>query len=275
MKKFLTGSLVLYNNRPNDFVPAIESFLGSEPHGKLVVMDHSPEALQHSIFLHPRVVLVHRPDNPGFGTGHNRAYEHVRETSEFHLLLNPDVRFGPEVLPALARCLTTEKVITAAMPRIVYPDGQMQSLCKLLPTPVDLILRRFIPLKMVREAINSRYELRGLPQDRRFDVPSLSGCMLLMRSSDFEAVGGFDQRYFMYMEDVDLVRRLGDRGRTIYDPNIQVEHGYAKGSYRSWRLLYYHMSSAISYFNKWGWCFDTTRRQRNRTVLNAIRAARR
>lgn len=238
-------------------------------------MDHSPKALEHPILLDPRLILVHRPDNPGFGTGHNRAYEYVRDISEFHLLLNPDVRFGTEVLPALVNCFALDKTITAAMPRIVYPDGQLQSLCKLLPTPIDLILRRFIPIKMVREAINCRYELRDLPQDRRSDVPSLSGCMLLMRSSDFVAVGGFDQRYFMYMEDVDLVRRLGDLGRTIYEPKIQVEHGYAKGSYRSRRLLAHHMTSAIRYFNKWGWCFDTTRRQRNSSVLKTFKALRR
>lgn len=273
MKNYLTGSLVLYNSAPSDYVPAIESFLESAPEGRLVVMDHSPVALQHSVFLNTRVILVHRPDNPGFGTGHNRAYEEVREISKFHLLLNPDVRFGPEVLPALVNCLTFDKGISAVMPRIIYPDGQIQSLCKLLPTPVDLIFRRFIPIKAIRERINRRYELRVLPQDRRFDAPSLSGCMLLMRSVDFEAVGGFDQRYFMYMEDVDLVRRLGDCGRTIFEPSIEVVHRYAKGSYRSRRLLLHHIVSAIRYFNKWGWCFDTTRQQRNRSALSVIHAA--
>jgi GT2 family glycosyltransferase len=272
MKNHLTGSLVLYNNSPNDYVSAIVSFLDSAPDGRLVVMDHSPIALQHPVLLHPRVTLVHRPDNPGFGTGHNRAYDKVRAISEFHVLLNPDVRFGPEVLPALVSCFASEQSVSAVMPRILYPDGQIQSLCKLLPTPVDLIFRRFIPSKAIRATINHRYELQGLPQDRRFEVPSLSGCMLLMRSSDFEAIGGFDQRYFMYMEDVDLVRRLGEHGRTIYEPRIEVMHGYAKGSYRNRQLLIHHMVSAIRYFNKWGWFFDTTRRQRNRAVLCAIKA---
>jgi len=270
MKNRLTGSLVLYKTSASDYVSVIESFFGSAPEGVLVVMDHSPEALQHAVFNIPRVILVHRPDNPGFGTGHNRAYAMVKDVSEFHVLLNPDVQFGSEVLPALVGVLNSEKDVSAAMPRIIYPDGQIQSLCKLLPTPLDLIFRRFIPSKYIRDAINRRYELQGMPQDQRFDIPSLSGCMLIMRSSAFEAVKGFDEQYFMYMEDVDLVRRLADYGRTIYEPSVEVIHRYAKGSYRSKKLLAHHIFSAIRYFNKWGWFFDAVRRQRNGAVLSAI-----
>jgi GT2 family glycosyltransferase len=118
--------------------------------------------------------------------------------------------------------------------------------------------------------INRRYELRDLPQKTTVDVPSLSGCFLLMRSDVFRRIKGFDERYFMYLEDVDLVRRIGDIARTVFDPHVTVTHAYGKGSYRSFKLLSYHTKSAITYFFKWGWFFDQARRTRNKIVLEKL-----
>jgi GT2 family glycosyltransferase len=109
-----------------------------------------------------------------------------------------------------------------------------------------------------------------LPQDRPSFVPTLSGCFLIVRTNLFLRIGGFDERFFMYMEDIDLVRRIGDEAETIYLPSVQVIHAYAKGSYRSWRLLGYHLVSAIQYFNKWGWFIDSDRRMKNYNALKNI-----
>jgi len=158
----------------------------------------------------------------------------------------------------------------AAMPQIRYPDGSLQRLCKLLPTPSDLLVRRFLPIRSLQERLNSRYELHSLPQDRASEVPTLSGCFLAMRSADLLAIDGFDERFFMYMEDVDLVRRLSRRGAVRYRPDIHVVHEYAKGSYRSRKLLGYHLKSAILYFNKWGWFIDSYRRRINAACLDRL-----
>ena len=72
--------------------------------------------------------------------------------------------------------------IGALMPRVNYPDGSLQRVCKLLPTPIDLIFRRFIPIKSIRNRINNRYELHDLPQDKLVDVPTISGCFMILRS---------------------------------------------------------------------------------------------
>jgi len=66
-------------------------------------------------------------------------------------------------------------------------------------------------------------------------------------------LGGFDERYFMYMEDVDLVRRCASLGKVKYLPKMTVVHEFSKGSYHNPKLLRYHVCSAIMYFNKWGW----------------------
>lgn len=271
----MSASLVLFHNPPELFGSAITDYLAADPQGTLVVVDNSSQPLQSEWFAHPRVHYLYSGANLGFGAGHNRAIREVGTTSDIHLLINPDVRFGPEVLPYLIGSFESDPAIGAAMPRITYADGTLQQLCKLLPTPRDLFFRRFLPLPAMQAQLNRRYELHGLPQNRIVDVPTLSGCFLAVRTELLRELKGFDERFFMYMEDVDLVRRIGDFARTVYAPGATVVHGYAKGSYASRRLLNYHVTSARRYFDKWGWWFDPVRRARNRQALALLPAGRR
>ncbi|WP_377157437.1 glycosyltransferase [Roseateles sp. UC29_93] len=267
----LTASLVLYNNARSLFEKAIASYLAGTDDGVLHVVDNSPEPLQSTWFQHARLRYLHTGRNLGFGAGHNVAIRQLSDEGA-HLLLNPDIEFDADVLPALLTVLEGSPRTSALMPRVLYPDGEPQHLCKLLPSPVDLFARRFLPSRALREQLSRGYELRDLPLDRQSVVPSLSGCMLMIRTRDLLAINGFDERYFMYMEDVDLVRRLGDRGETRFVPEVHVTHAYAKGSYRNRRLLGYHIASAIKYFNKWGWTLDRTRRDRNRAAKRQLSA---
>jgi hypothetical protein len=73
----------------------------------------------------------------------------------------------------------------------------------------------------------------------------------------------------MYMEDVDLSRRIGRLARTVFYPAVSITHAYQKGSYKNSRLLSHHIRSALKYFNKWGWLFDADRRAVNRAALQA------
>ena len=269
----LSSSLVLYNNDPVEFGEAISSYLdGSD--GTLTVIDNSPVPLVHPLFADDRVEYVFAGENLGFGRGHNRALAMIGDRSDVHLLLNPDVAFGTEVLPALIDFLHAHPGAGMVMPSVRYRDGSLQRLCKLLPTPVDLFLRRFVPIAALRYWINRRYELHDLPQSKPAAIPSLSGCFLLVRTEALTAIGGFDERFFMYMEDVDLVRRIGDRWTTMYEPCVSVMHGYAKASYSDRRLRAAHIRSALLYFAKWGFVIDRTRRVRNRATLRRLRQQR-
>lgn len=267
----LSASLVLYRNPVEIYGRAIESFLCSSDDAILFVVDNSPVPLHSEYWDHPRVKYIFSNGNVGFGAGHNRAIRELAGQSKFHLLMNPDVEFRADVLPLLVDRMVRNENVGAVMPRILFPDGSEQRLCKLLPTPADLLLRRFTPGERLRTKINKRYELWNLGHDKPFDVPNLSGCFLLIRTEVLQKVGGFDERYFMYMEDVDLVRRIGNMGRTVFEPEVFVTHHYGKGSYRNKTLLLYHINSAIAYFNKWGWFFDPVRRMRNRATLESIK----
>lgn len=266
----ISGSLVLYESNRCDFELVIASFLSASKDGDLYVIDNSPYPSFSHLFANPRVKYKHLGANIGFGCAHNQAINVCCANSDLHLIVNPDIQFGEEVLTHMSQYFISDSNLVAAMPKVKYPNGDLQHLCKLLPTPVNLIIRRFIPISKIRNAINSRYELHGLSQDCAVEVPTLSGCFLLVRSNELMAIGGFDPRYFMYLEDVDLVRRLASRGTIKYLPTISVVHAYAKGSYSNIRLLSHHIFSAIKYFNKWGWIYDSKRRASNLKILTLL-----
>ena len=80
----------------------------------------------------------------------------------------------------------------------------------------------------------------------------------------------FDDRFFMYFEDFDLIRRLHWVGKTVFLPDAEIVHDHAAESYKSRKMLAAHIQSAIRYFNKWGWLFDRERRAWNRQILESI-----
>jgi hypothetical protein len=102
------------------------------------------------------------------------------------------------------------------------------------------------------------------------EIPWLSGCFLLARTSQLEKIGGFDERFFMYMEDIDLSRRSLRHFKNIFYPHVTIQHFYEKGSYKSRKLTIIHLISAIRYFNKWGWFFDRQREIINQDALKKL-----
>ena len=267
----ISGSLVLYKNKYEIFEAAILSFLQSCD-GILCVVDNSPEPLQSYLFTNERVVYIHSYKNIGFGAAHNLAFDKVSYFSDFHLILNPDIFFEKEVIPILYQVMRRFSDIGVIMPRVNYANGELQRVCKLMPTPLDLLVRRFSPSKRLSYFFNKRYELFNLPQTDLIDVPMISGCFMFVRTEIFKYLKGFDEQFFMYLEDFDLIRRIGDISRVVYYPLISIKHAYAKGSYNNYLLLIHHIKSAFLYFNKWGWFFDNTRKYRNINFLNKLKA---
>jgi GT2 family glycosyltransferase len=265
----VTGSIVLYNNDCLQYSLAINSFLQG-CNGSLYVIDNSPVPIDDELFRIPRIIYKWTGKNIGFGAAHNIAIKLIEEKSDVHIFLNPDIFFGVDVIGAIAEYMRINVNVGAAMPKILYKSGEVQRVAKLLPTPVNLIFRRFIPENNFTKKINNHYELHTLADDKVTVVPSLSGCFLACRTSLLQKLNGFDERFFMYLEDIDLVRRIGDASDTIYFPHVSVFHGYQKGSYKSGKLLLHHISSAIQYFNKWGWYFDDTRKIRNEKITRTI-----
>jgi GT2 family glycosyltransferase len=157
--------------------------------------------------------------------------------------------------------MNQEQNVGLLMPKVLYPNGETQYLCKQIPTPFDLIMRRFIPnfIKPLFQARLDAYELKFKDFSMRMEIPNLSGCFMFIRCEALKTVGLFDENFFMYLEDTDLSRRINSQYKTIYYPEASIIHHYEKGSYKNYKLLKYHIQSAFYYFNKWGWLFDPTR----------------
>jgi GT2 family glycosyltransferase len=265
----VTCSLVLYQSEPHQVRSCIHSILSSDLKVRLVVVDNSAQDQLCETASAAGGDYYFSGHNVGFGAGHNIAIRKLLGESDYHLVLNPDVRFGPKVLQALYQFMQRNPDVGLVMPRVLYPGGEEQGLCKLLPTPADLLIRRFGgPLgRTIFRAKMDRYLLRGVDLTTPRIVPSLSGCCMLIRTSLFQKVGLFDERYFLYMEDVDLCRRIGEVSKTMYFPEVSVYHEYQKGSYHSWLLTKHHIKSAWKYFRKWGWFVDRTRDQLNQSCF--------
>lgn len=257
----ITASIVTCRNDLKMLQKAINSFLNTELSVRLIVVDNSPGEDIRKICNDKRIEYVFNNANIGFGAGHNIAIRRILELSKYHLVLNPDIYFSRGNLEKLYDFMENNNDVGLVMPKILYPDGSLQYLCKKLPTPFDLIMRRFIPsfLKpFFRKRLDS-FEFKDRDYNEIMKVPYLSGSFMFIRTKILKEIGFFDERFFLYLEDTDLCRRIGKKYKTIYYPEAVVYHEYAKGSYKSKKLLKIHIDSAIKYFNKWGWFSDKNR----------------
>lgn len=272
----LTASIVAYRNPASMIAHAIHSFLSATEDSRLYLIDNSPTDELRYLAYDPRIVYVFNGRNVGFGAGHNMAIQQVFETSRYHLILNPDVYFDRVVIRNLYDFMEANNDIGQVMPKVLFPDGGLQFLCKLLPTPGTLVLRRFFGfLRESVERSNYHYELKFSGYNSVMDVPFLSGCFMFLRVEALRKAGTFDERFFLYTEDTDLTRRIHRYYRTVFYPDVSIYHHHARGSYKDVRLLWFNVVSAIRYFNKWGWFNDTERTSINRQILlrHGVRAA--
>ena len=206
--------------------------------------------------------------NLGYGRGHNLALKSSLSDSKYHLVINPDVFFLEDTLEKLFLFMEENPDVGMVLPKVYDVHSRIQYLAKRLPDPFDLILRR-LNLRLVTQLFQSRlerYEMREKDYDATFRAAFLSGCFMFIRTESIQKVGLFDERYFMYMEDVDLSRRIGRQYKNVYLPTVSIFHEHTRGSYKNLRLLRIHAISAIRYFNKWGWIWDLERRRINNSL---------
>lgn len=275
MSNIVSGSIVLYNNDVEELKQSIQSFLKSDLAKILYLVDNSPkDDLRFLEDLDSRIYYIFNPENPGFGAAHNIAIKaSLEENFKYHLVLNPDVYYTDQVLEKLVNYVDHNPSIGNVLPKVLYPDGTIQYLAKLLPTPYDWIGRRFNPIKSMVEKRNTIFELKFTGYNKIMDVPYLSGCFMFLNLEVIKKVGLFDDHIFMYGEETDLCRRIINEGyRTVFYPDAVIFHHFKKGSHKSWRLTKIGMKSAVYYFNKWGWFFDSKRKMINKKTLQNLKS---
>ncbi len=261
----ISGTIVTYKNDLKVLEKAISSFLNTNLNIKLYIIDNSPSNVIQSLCIDSRIEYIYMNSNKGFGAGHNVILKIHEKIGKYHLVLNPDVEFQQGTLELLYLYMENNYDVGNVMPKVIYPDGKIQYLCKLLPTPKDWIIRMFIPLKRIKDKIDYNFEMRFADYDKEMNVPYLSGCFMFLRKTVIEEIGYFDEGIFMYGEDTDLNRRIYQKYKTMYYPKACIVHNFEKGSHKNPRLLWIHIKAAIYYLNKWGWVFD-----KERSIINKI-----
>ena len=208
--------------------------------------------------------------NNGYGGGHNYAIQMAMKAgSIYHLVVNPDIWFGPEVFPALIDRMEKHPETGQIMPRVFFPNGQEQRLVKLLPTPLDMFGRLCLPPPFYKRR-NARFELRHSNYTFNINAPYLSGCFMFLRVSAIQEIGLFDEHIFLYSEDIDYSRRMHEKYETLFFPEVCIYHKFNRASRRSLKLLIVHVVNIIIYFNKWGWWKDKLRKEFNKKCLAEI-----
>lgn len=175
----------------------------------------------------------------GFGANHNAASAHC--ATRFFCVLNPDVRLERDPFPALLEVMKDERVALCA-PAVVAPDGRIEDSVRHFPRPLGLI-RKALGLSDGRY----RFELGDVPLTPEW----VAGMFMLLRAQDFAAVGGFDEAFYLYYEDVDLCARLWMVGRGVVAcPSAMVVHDARRASRRNLRHMAWHLASMVRFMAK-------------------------
>jgi len=265
-------SVVLYNTSMDDIDRIIKTLEDYDKIHTLFFIDNSPKINKYLEGLSKKnIEYIYTTKNLGYGKGHNIAMkESMKMNVDFHLVLNPDIYFEIETLEKLSVFMSSQPEIGHLMPKVVYPDNSNQYLCKLLPSPFNLFARSFLPNKLYQK-LNEKYELRISGYDKIINVPYLSGCFMFLRVSSLKEVGVFDERFFMYPEDVDLTRRIHRKYKTVFYPEVSVIHRHEKASFKSSKMKVIHIVNMIKYFNKYYWFFDFERLKINKNILSQFK----
>jgi N-acetylglucosaminyl-diphospho-decaprenol L-rhamnosyltransferase len=235
--------------------PHLERFLASlsmateRPVSVLLADNGSTDGTpQAAVERYPNVRLFDTGANLGYGTAANRAVEHLAESGEIDdwvILANPDVQWGPGSIDALLEAATRWPQAGALGPLIRDPDGSVYPSARHLPSLIRGSMHAVIGPFWKRNPWTTAYRQERLEPSER-PVGWLSGSCLLLRRSAFGQVDGFDERYFMYMEDVDLGDRLGKAGwLSVYVPSSEVLHhkGHSTGRDPARHLAGHHKST--------------------------------
>jgi GT2 family glycosyltransferase len=271
----VVGSIVAYKTDPDELDNAIGQFLAVPLNLHLCVIDNSPSPLPlRGHAADPRISYYFANSNLGYGRAHNIAVRAAHGRSRYNLVMNTDITYSPDVVSRLVRYMDANPQVGLAGPKVLYPDGSLQYVCRLLPTPANMFLRRFLPRSPLTERADALYELRWWDHETFANIPYFQGSFMLLRTGLCNEIGGFDERFFLYGEDIDLTRRIHQVAETVYVPDVRITHEYRRYSNRSLRGTLYGIQNNCRYFNKWGWFFDKDRKRINRKTVAALRTTR-
>ncbi len=226
----------------------IKTLLQCDSVTKIILTRNVPETIP--AIAGERIVLIENRSPRGFGANHNTAFR--RSDAPYFCVLNPDIEFPNDPFPALINTLEDQNAALVG-PQILSQDGYVEDSIRHFPTLRSLALKLLLKDE-------GRY---AVAQDAKLIFPEwIAGMFMLFRSADYEDVRGFDERYYLYYEDVDICARLQQAGKKIVaDLSVNVTHNARRKSRKDLRHMRWHFTSMLRYL----WAYRT------RTILPAKR----
>lgn len=244
MNGTVSAAIVTYNCR-DDVLNAVRSLHENHENLKLYCFDNaSSDGTNTALSKLPYVTLIENKENVGFGKAHNLALK--EELGDYHAVINPDITVDGDVLYKLSRILDENPDIVMVTPKVLNSDGSVQALPKRKPTFKYLFFGR-LSKKVRREYVSFPYG----SNDNLCDIDFCTGCFFMIRSEVFKKLGGFDERFFMYLEDADLTLRAKQYGRVVYAKDISVTHLWHRDSAKKLKYILIHVKSALDFLRKW------------------------
>ena len=209
--------------------------------------------------------LISSPRNGGYGAGANLGARSI--ACDLVFICNPDLVAEPDAIGRLVESLDARRDAAVAGPMLLETDGSVYPSGRTFPDLRDALGHGFVGLFWRNNPWTRRYRLLGDDQHRARDADWVSGAGFLVRRDAFEAVGGFDEAYFMYVEDVDLCWRLHRAGwGVVYEPSARIVHEQGHSTSREpYRMLVAHHRSILRFARR-----STTGRQRLSLPLVAV-----
>lgn len=249
----ISASIVLYKENLIELQNTVNCFLKIPLKKRLYLIDNNESGCFKDKFIHQDIVYIPNFKNIGFGRGHNLILQKIKNHSKHHLVLNPDITFNPITVVNLVQKLDRHQLASMIAPKVLYPDGRHQFSCRRFPKIPELLARRFIFLEIIFNKMIKKGKYKDKNLENSFFADYVTGCFQLFKTDDLVKLNGFDERYFLYMEDVDICKKIDKTGKKIiYFPKEQITHVLKQGSSKSLKLFLIHTSSAIKYFLKWG-----------------------
>ena len=199
-----------------------------------------------------RVEVRCRKENGGFGTGHNTVLSLLQ--SRVHFILNPDIQLTADTLSDLADWMAQHPGVVMARPALTFPDGRPQRL-PLRRCSVRAMVYRQLPCLKFWAKYNERYLMADKDLTKPTEIEFCTGSFSAVDTAAFKAVGGFDEDYFMYVEDADLTQKMRTRGKAYLVPQYTAIHAWHRAAHRSLKPFLWQLRSLLRYFSKWGFAW--------------------
>lgn len=201
-----------------------------------------------------KINLINNAKNIGYGKAHNKAI--LEASSKYHLILNPDVILDPFCLKNGLEYLKNNPTVGVISPKIKSASDELQFPVKRYPALLDLAVRA-IGLHFLSTLFSkrlARYQMqRETLQNTPFNAELVSGCFLLCTTDKLQAIGGFDERYFLYFEDFALSIELSAICKLVYLPTVQIIHYGGNTAKKGIKHIVLFLTSAIKFYNRYGW----------------------